>query len=242
VIDPPGQAAAERLLIVNGDDFGRTPGINKGIIRSYEDGILTSASLMVRWPAAADAAAFCRERPALSLGLHLDLGEWVFRDGTWQCLYQLVDPSDFSAVRAEVRAQLEAFRSLVGRDPSHLDSHQHVHLQDPARAIMIEESQRLGVPLRACSADISYCGDFYGQTGTGEPWPDGITVDGLLEIVSGLGPGITELSCHPGEDDDFDSVYRFERTKEVGVLCHPEVCPALAEAGVRLVAFDHLRP
>jgi chitin disaccharide deacetylase len=241
VIDPSGQATAERLLIVNGDDFGRTPGINKGVVHSYEHGILTSASLMVRWPPAADAAAYCRGRPDLSLGLHLDLGEWVFHDGTWHCLYQVVDPSDVGAVRDEVHAQLEAFRGLVGRDPSHLDSHQHVHLQEPVRTIVLEEAQRLQVQARACSTGISYCGDFYGQTGTGAPWPEGITVDALVRIVNGLRPGITELSCHPGEDDDFDSVYRFERTLEVGVLCHPEVRRALVEAGVRLAAFDHLR-
>ena len=235
--DPPGQATAERFLIVNGDDFGRTPGINKGVIRAYEHGILTSASLMVRWPAAAEAGAYCRERPALSLGLHLDLGEWVFRDGTWHCLYQVVDPSDSGAVRSELRTQLEAFRSLVGRDPSHLDSHQHVHLHEPVRTIVLEESQRLQMPLRACRSDISYCGDFYGQTGTGEPWPEGITVDALVRIINELGPGVTELSCHPGEDDDFDSVYRFERSTEVRVLCHPDARRALVEAGVCLTAF-----
>lgn len=240
--DPPDHAVAERLLIVNGDDFGRTPGINRGVIRSYDHGILTSASLMVRWPAATDAPAYCRERADLSLGLHLDLGEWVFRDGTWHCLYQVVDPTEIGAVRTEVRAQLELFRSLVGRDPSHLDSHQHVHLQEPVRAVAIEESQRLGVPVRACGAEINYCGDFYGQTGTGEPWPEGITVDALVRIVDGLGPGITELSCHPGEDDDFDSVYRFERTTEVAVLCHPDVRRALAEAGVRLTSFSSAAP
>ena len=41
-----------RSLIVNADDFGQSPGINSGVIRAYEEGILTSASLMVRWPAA----------------------------------------------------------------------------------------------------------------------------------------------------------------------------------------------
>jgi chitin disaccharide deacetylase len=237
VTDPPGQATAERFLIVNGDDFGRTPGINKGVIRSYEHGILTSASLMVRWPAAADAGAYCRERPALSLGLHLDLGEWVFRDGAWHCLYQVVDPSDFRAVRNELRTQLEAFRTLVGRDPSHLDSHQHVHLQEPVRTIVLEESQRLQMPLRNCSRDVNYCGDFYGQTRTGEPWPEGITVAALVQIINELGPGVTELSCHPGEDDDFDSVYRAERTEEVRILCHQEIRRALDQAGVRLTAF-----
>jgi predicted glycoside hydrolase/deacetylase ChbG (UPF0249 family) len=237
VIDPPGSATAERVLIVNGDDFGRTPGINSGVIRSHEDGILTSASLMVRWPAARDAAAYCRNRRTLSLGLHLDLGEWIFRGGRWQRLYQVVDTDDPDAVQAEVRSQLKTFRHLVGRDPSHLDSHQHVHLQEPVRTIVLEVARSLEVPTRACGPGPRYCGEFYGQTGRGEPWPEGITVDALVQIIIELASGVTELSCHPGEGDDFDSVYCVERTQEVQVLCHPDVGRALAEAEVRLAPF-----
>ena len=47
-----------------------------GIVKAYDSGIVTSASLMVHMPAAAEAAALARERPLLSLGLHLDVGEW----------------------------------------------------------------------------------------------------------------------------------------------------------------------
>ena len=237
MIGPEGSKTAERVLIVNGDDFGRTSGINRGVIRAHEHGILTSASLMVRWPAAVEAAAYCRNNPALSLGLHLDLGEWVYRDRAWRSLYQVVATSDVDVVRAEVRKQLEAFRRLVGRDPTHLDSHQHVHLHEPVRSAVLETARPLDVPTRACSPEVRYCGDFYGQTGTGEAWPEGITVEALVGIVTGLGQGITELGCHPGEGDDFDSVYRIERTLEVSVLCDPAVRRALVESNVRLAAF-----
>jgi predicted glycoside hydrolase/deacetylase ChbG (UPF0249 family) len=231
------QMAAERRLIVNGDDFGRTPGINRGIIRAHEEGIVTSASLMVRWPAAQDAAAYCRSRASLSLGVHIDLGEWAYRDGSWYAVYQVTDTSDAVAVRDEVGAQLEAFHELVGRKPTHLDSHQHVHLQEPARTIVLEVAERLGVPTRACTPGIAYCGDFYGQSGTGEPWPQGITVAALVRIIEDLAPGTTELGCHPGEDDDFDSVYRVERSQELRVLCHPDVRSALDRAEVQLAHF-----
>jgi len=43
--------AGTRFLIVNADDFGQSPGINRGIIKAHADGIVTSVSLMVRWPA-----------------------------------------------------------------------------------------------------------------------------------------------------------------------------------------------
>lgn len=226
-----------RLLIVNGDDFGRTPGINRGVRRAHEHGILTSASLMVRWPAAADAVAYARTQPALSLGLHFDLGEWAYRGGEWQSVYTVVPTDDAAAVTAEVAGQLATFRRLAGRDPTHVDSHQHVHLQEPTRSVVLEAVRPLGIPVRECQPAVRYCGDFYGQTGRGEPWPEGITVATLMHLVAGMPAGVTELSCHPGEDADFDSSYRDERATEVSVLCDARVRAALAEYSVRLTSF-----
>jgi chitin disaccharide deacetylase len=236
VSDPGRPATTDRALIVNGDDFGRTPGINRGVIRAHEQGILTSASLMVRWPAATEAAAYCRDRPSLSVGLHLDLGEWRYRGGRWQTLYQVVSSDDGEAVAGEVARQLATFRRLVGRQPTHVDSHQHIHLGEPVRSVLIDAARPLSIPTRACSPQPHYCGDFYGQTGTGEPWPEGITVDTLLRILAALPPtGVTELSCHPGLGNDFDSVYRSERAEEVRVLCDPRVRAAIAEHHIHLM-------
>ena len=49
-----------RYLIVNADDFGLSPGVNRGVVQAHERGIVTSASLMVRQPAAGAAAACAR--------------------------------------------------------------------------------------------------------------------------------------------------------------------------------------
>ena len=59
--------------------FGLSEGVNRGIIRAHEQGIVTSASLMVRYPAAAEAARYALQHPRLSVGLHLDMAEWVYR-------------------------------------------------------------------------------------------------------------------------------------------------------------------
>jgi len=93
----------ERCLIVNADDFGRSPGINDGVLRAHREGIVTSASLMVRWPAAVEAARYAREHPHLSVGLHLDFGEWSFRDGEWVPEYEVVADHDAEALRADLR-------------------------------------------------------------------------------------------------------------------------------------------
>ena len=230
-----------RCLIVNADDFGQSPGVNQGIIRAHEHGILTSASLMVRWPAAAEAARYADQHRRLSLGLHLDLGEWVYRDGDWRPRYHVAPLDDAAAVRDEMVRQLAAFRDLAGRDPSHLDSHQHVHLREPVRAVAMEMARTLGVPLRECGAEVRHCGRFYGQTAEGAPYPEGISVEALIRIMAELQPGFTELGCHPGEGQDLDTMYVRERAEELKVLCDPSVRAALSNLGIALCSFADTR-
>ena len=113
--------AAKHYLIVNADDFGQSHSVNWGIIEAHERGIVTSASLMVRWPAAAEAAVYSRQHPNLSLGLHVDFGEWAYRSEHWVPLYEVVPINDTTAVADEVSRQLTTFRRLVGKDPTHID-------------------------------------------------------------------------------------------------------------------------
>ena len=171
-----------RTLIVNADDFGRSPGVNRGVVRAHEEGIVSSASLMVRWPAAAEAAAYAR-RGRLSVGLHLDLGEWEYRAGEWRERYSVVDRYDADAVGAEVARQLDLFERLVGRGPSHLDSHQHVHRDGPAKRALAAAGARLGAPVRGAAPDIAYSNAFYGQDTRGAPFPEAITVARLIETI-----------------------------------------------------------
>src|SRR6266516_2365731 len=119
-----GADTMERMLVVNADDFGQSVGITRGILRAYQHGIVTSTSVMVRWPAAAYAAEHAGE---LDLGLHIDLAEWAYRDGAWVPVYERVQRQDTIAIEDEILFQLSEFRRLTGRTPSHLDSHQHVH-------------------------------------------------------------------------------------------------------------------
>jgi predicted glycoside hydrolase/deacetylase ChbG (UPF0249 family) len=229
--------ATSRYLIVNADDFGQSAGVNRGIIAAHEQGIVTSASLMVRWPAAAEAAAYAQARPALSLGLHVDLGEWAYRGETWVPVYEVITVWDSTTVADEVNRQLETFRRLAGRDPTHFDSHQHLHRSEPLHSVLTEVTRALGVPLRHFCPSVRYSGEFYGQTNTGDPYPQGISVETLIGIVAALPPGVTELGCHPADGSYLDSMYCVERAREVETLCDPRVRASLAAEGVELQPF-----
>jgi chitin disaccharide deacetylase len=232
--------AGSRLLVVNADDFGRSRGVNAGVIAAHERGIVTSASLMVRWADADEAAAFAREHPALSVGLHLDLGEWAYVDGAWHPCYEVVALDDAASVGEEIDRQLRSFRRLVGRDPTHIDSHQHVHRRQPVRSMLAARAIELSVPLRHFSSAVRYCGEFYGQEEDGSPIPAALTPARLVDLISRVGTGVTELCCHPGLDDRVTGVYSAERAVELETLCAPRVREALSNNGVELTSFQEL--
>lgn len=228
--------AADRRLVVNADDFGLSPAVNAGVLRAHADGIVTTASLMVRAPAAETAVAAARRHPRLALGLHVDLGEWVRAGDGWRAAYEVVDTADPEAVASELERQLDRFRALTGRDPSHLDSHQHVHREEPVRSILGVRARELRVPLRH-HGRVRYCGAFYGQDGDGAPLPDAITPERLVRLVAELPAGATELCCHPAAAPEPATGYGAERVRELESLCDRRVRAALGQARVRLCTF-----
>lgn len=232
----------KRILIVNADDFGICEGVNRGILVAHEQGIVTSTSLMVFGSAATEAVGAAQSHPHLGVGLHVDLGEWTYRDGEWRQDHQVVDMTDAKAVAAEVARQVQRFRELMGRDPTHLDSHQHVHRDEPAQSVLQDWSQRLNIRLRHVTPGVRYCGGFYGQSGRGEPYHQAITAEALAAVIRHLESGRTELCCHPGFTDGLQSIYSKERELELKALCDPSVKQALLECGVQLKSFAQLQP
>ncbi len=230
--------SGEKYLIVSADDFGQSLGINKGIIEAFEHGIVTSTSLMTRWPAAGEAAIYARQHPKLSVGLHLDLGEWVCRDGSWTQLYSVIPLDDKSAVEREVSQQFDVFQELMGRPPTHVNSHQHIHIREPVRSVTLQICQSLGIPLRDLSPEIHYFTKFYGQTPEGLPIPSYISLDRLIEIISTLPTGLTVITCHPGYADDLKTMYQTERRDELRVLCDPRVRATLDALRINLCSFN----
>jgi predicted glycoside hydrolase/deacetylase ChbG (UPF0249 family) len=192
---------------------------------------------MVRWPTARAAASRIRELPDLSVGLHLDLGEWRSYNGRWSVVYS-VAPLESEPAVAEAHRQLQDFHRLLGRDPTHLDSHQHVHKNAPEIAEALGElAADLGIPLRAQTPQIRFEGGFFARASDGSPMPELITPGSLRALLQTIPPGITELSCHPGTGRDSWSDYDRDRAQEVETLCHPEVLRAISDEGIELQSF-----
>lgn len=224
------------MLIVNADDFGCSRGVNRGIIEAHEHGIVTSASLMVTGPAAGEAAEYGREHPELSVGLHVELRRWRVRRRPWSLVW--TNRRLGQTVARDLAAQLERFRELIGRDPTHLDSHHHRHRGESLRPAFEALAQELDVPLRHLDPRVPFRGDFYGHDGAGRPDPDSITPAALIAILEALPAGVTELGCHPGYPDGLNAWYRDERVQEVSTLCDPEVRETIKRLGIQLVSFQ----
>lgn len=238
-----------RRLIVNADDFGRAPGVSCGIIEAHRAGIVTSTTLMVNQRWSRDAAHLAESDPALGIGLHLSFcyGEPLAQVPSLTGADGMLD-RDLDRLRAnllvedieaEGRAQLERFRKLTRRNPTHLDSHQHVHAWPEVRGIIAQIANENELPLRAIDDEHRaflrgagvrttdhFVGDFFA--------PGSMDAEGLLAALAALPDGVTELMCHPGYDDQHlsDSSFRREREAELMLLCRPDVRNALADVAL----------
>ena len=248
--------APRRLLIVNADDLGRSVGINDGIFEAHAKGIVTSATLMVGFDAAGDAAARLADHPRLGVGLHVTLTgarptlppgkvpSLVNAAGEFPRKPEDVGVFNAGEVLSEVRNQIELFRDLTGRNPTHLDSHHHSHRLPVVLDAVIAVARDLGVPVRRSSDGIAerlhdarlsttstFIESFFGE---------GATLERLREIVAAMPEGRHELMCHPGYSDPAlrsESGYADAREVELRVLCDPAAREAVRAAGIELVPF-----
>lgn len=220
-MDAPGSGV--RHLIVNGDDFGLSAGVNRGVLDAHRRGILTSTSLMVERPLAEEAAALAREAPGLSVGVHLE-----------------VEGPALDDARGAVERQLERCELLLGRPPSHLDSHHDAHRDPRVLPHVLRAAARLGVPVRYHSPVVPF-GSFYGDWGGGSH-PEHVGVESLVRMLeTEVGEGVTELVCHPGYvGPDLASSYAAMRERELETLCDRRVREALDRIGIRLIGFRDL--
>ena len=202
-----------KRLIVNADDLGYSHGVNRGIGEAHDRGIVTSTSLMVDAEAAAHGAELAARVPELGVGLHA-----------------VVDGVDADRCAQELERQLRRFEQLVGRRPTHVDSHHHLHRLGDLAPVFGAFAERHGLPLR--DRDAPHEGGFYGGPS--------IEVDGLLRLLERIRDGVAELGCHPGYADGLRSRYTVERELELRTLTDPRVRARVDALEIELIGWDSL--
>jgi predicted glycoside hydrolase/deacetylase ChbG (UPF0249 family) len=153
-----------RLLIVNADDFGLTPGVSAGILDAHRHGIVTSTSVLAVAPAFEETAPalHAARESGIGVGVHLAaVGEdppllprsrvasLVDHHGafplTWKAFLLRAAGVRPSELEAELAAQIDRVRS-AGLTVDHLDAHQHLHLLPKVRAVVVRLARRFAIP------------------------------------------------------------------------------------------------
>jgi hopanoid biosynthesis associated protein HpnK len=161
---PPNQGASNqsRFVVVSGDDFGFSSGVNQAIITAHQQGLLSSASLMVTGAAFDEAVELARQNPRLAVGLHLvtvcgksalppgqvphlcdSSGRFCDNPVRAGLIYQFSKAAR-RELASEVRAQLERFHR-AGLLLSHVDGHLHMHAHPVIMKILVGLAQEFSI-------------------------------------------------------------------------------------------------
>jgi len=174
-----GLSLEMKQLIVNADDFGLHTEINKGIIKGYQEGFITSTSLMCSAPCFREAVALAKACPNLGIGIHLTLVGGVASVLPKEKVSSLLDEKRKflpnyvafakryysggvkpSELEAELRAQIEAALA-TGLNVTHLDSHQHTHVLPGIIPLVQRLGQEYGIyRLRIPKESYGFSGGF----------------------------------------------------------------------------------
>ena len=247
-----------RTLIVNADDFGLTAGVSRGILDAHRKGIVTSTTVIVNRPI--DPALVEQLLASgLGVGLHLNLtlGRPISAPERVRSLVDaegvfIRDPLETAArankdeARIELGTQIDAFRRLAGRFPTHLDSHHHVGRHEPIMELVLDFARAIKVPVRsqddvarasARKVKVRTTDHFVGDAGAEPYW----TTARVLEHLDALPGGTTEFMTHPGyyDDDLAYSRYGRQRDAELAGLSDLRVREAIERHGIRLTHFGN---
>lgn len=149
-----------KKLIINADDFGLSPGINRGIREAAEAGAISSISVMTNFSYVSDLIAFHKEFPAITIGVHLNPivgcpvlscrsvptlvnSEGLFWNKEFSARLQR-SMIQLSELENEMVAQVTVLQDM-GIKISHLDSHQNEHLRPGYFEIFLRIAGKFGI-------------------------------------------------------------------------------------------------
>jgi len=222
-----------KRLIVNADDCNLTDGVTGAILDCHDHGILSSTTWMANLPAKPAHVRKVSARKKLGVGIHLNLTLGVpvsestvipsllSEEGRFRRVHlQLSNLPSAADVRMEYKAQIERFRKIFGRLPTHLDTHHQVHDHPFFLTVVIQTAGFFDLPIRRSKLfDDKIAYDFQAQS------PDSVLGDlnpagywrkeSLLSTLRTLKEGTHEIMCHPGKvDQDLKALSSFTRGRD----------------------------
>ena len=172
--------AMARKLIINADDFGLSLDVNQAVEQAHSQGVLTSATIITNLADFADAVAIAKRLPRLGIGVHLNLFNskpvsddsrvWPLLDSSGSFRYSsgylaivsLCSHRIRTAIRIELAAQIQKLIDS-GIEPTHLDSHKHIHFFPSIYPIACSLARQFKIPA------IRYC--YEPAAVSNAPWP-----------------------------------------------------------------------
>ncbi|RDW21338.1 chitin disaccharide deacetylase [Oceanobacillus arenosus] len=241
-------------LIINADDFGYSKGVNLGIIETYKNGIVTSATMMTNMPGADDAAKLAKENPELGVGVHLvldcgfpindNVGSLIDAEGKFYKSDKVLSFAGSNDIEKEFTSQIEKFLSY-DLTPTHLDSHHHIHSQEKVFPIVEKLANKYNLPIRNLRNNIKkshfniveyFEESFYG---------DDLTIDSIIKILDKLNQfDTTEIMAHPAYIDEpvlTGSSYNLQRARELSILTDKRIQHEILNRGIELVSYRELK-
>ncbi|WP_027631345.1 carbohydrate deacetylase [Clostridium hydrogeniformans] len=248
-------------VIFNGDDFGLTKGVSKGIIEAIKKGVLSDTTAMVNSPYFEDSIRYAKENDITSLGLHLTLTNrkpvlppslvksLVDENGDFfKSVSKLPCNINIDEFEKEMRAQVNKFLGC-GLELNHIDGHHHFFMFYPELLdIVIKLSKELNVPLRSgttsikllCNKENIKTTDF-----TDSFYKDGATIENLISILNKHkdSNSILEFMMHPGySDEELRSLssYNDFREEELKILTSTRLKDYIKSNNIEIINFSQL--
>jgi predicted glycoside hydrolase/deacetylase ChbG (UPF0249 family) len=243
-----------RFLIINADDLGISPEVNRGICIAYEKGVVTDSSLLIKGPCVHQAIEMIKKNPSFPVGIHIDLDPLLGWKSPGierlprQKLLEMMNEPDFAGkVKKEIDNQMTAFLD-AGLILSHIDTHHHVHGFPKIFELLVEAMGRHNIKA------IRFSKIGYSLLGRGDipittehaQWMEDVLCEKKIlhphHLIDPIVPfslkeipsGVTELMVHPGIGGDT------WRQKDFEMLMDPLFMSTVKDQGIQLIGFAEL--
>jgi predicted glycoside hydrolase/deacetylase ChbG (UPF0249 family) len=167
-----------KTLVINADDFGYCPKRNQGIIDCYLKNAITNATLLVN-ALYVEHAVDLALKHGLPLGLHFNITEgkpvssierinsiidsknglFLGKFGLREAL--LNNKTNQEHILIELNAQIDRFKQLTGKNPTHVDGHHHIHVHSQVVKVFASVLSQQGInATRLPKEKIEFFSDF----------------------------------------------------------------------------------